>query len=128
MSGITRVGLLREAAADALDAGRIGIVDAQSYGLITTLTHLQRIGRAHGNRADRIAAMITEAVSDGDLRPMGGAMVIRRMTPAQRLRYQSLAAVRPDLAELNDASAQGAQRWRDSTTTPSSRIWPTPTR
>ena len=115
MSGITRVGLLREAAADGLDAGRIGIVDAQSYGLITTLTHLQRIGRAHGNRADRIAAMITEAVSDGDLRPMGGAMVIRRMTPAQRLRYQSLAAGRPDLADLQDAS-QEAQRWQESAT------------
>ena len=128
MSGITRVGLLREATADALSAGRIAIVDAQSYGLITTLTRLQRIGRAHGNRANTVAMMISDAVADGDLRPMGGAMVIRRMTPAQRIRYQELTVGRDDLTGFQDASAQGAQRWRDSTTTPSSRIWPTPTR
>ena len=124
MSGMTRVGLLREAAEDALDSGRIAIVDAQSYGLITTVQRLTRIGRAHGNRANTVAGQIGDAVADGELRPMGGTLVIRTMSPAQRLRYQSMNAGRPDLASLQDAS-QEAQRWPGNTTTPSAPIWPT---
>ena len=115
MSGITRVGLLRMAAEDALDSGRIAIVDAQSYGLITTVQRLTRIGRTNGNRENTVAGQITAAVADGDLRPMGGALLIRRMSPAQRLRYQSMIAGRPDLADLQDAS-QEAQRWQKSAT------------
>lgn len=75
---------------DALDAGRISVVDG-GYGLVTTLQAAQRLGFVrHGSNPRTIKRWIETYQAYGLVATRGGLLVLTHMDISARLRYQSM--------------------------------------